>query len=267
MKIGFLGAGNLPSAIIEGLIKSGIKADIFVNDIDAGIMKAFEEKCIGSFDLNNMSELDMCVVAVKPHILPSVLPMLKSSDKKPRMFVSVVAGFSIEQLGFDYPLARVLPNLNAKVCASASCYCVNERCTQEHIDILNNVFGAVGELMPLDENLFGITFALAGSTPAFTYLFIDALANAAVKMGMNKKTALTLSAQAVLGSALTVKAGSHPQVSVEAVCSPKGMTIEGVHVLKEGGFEGMVMSALEAAILKEKSLSGGLNASQNKQEK
>ncbi len=268
MNIGFWGAGNLPSAIIDGFLQAGSPVKIFVNDVNQEIVNEYKAKGMDAFKLDKgheISDLSLLLIALKPHILPKAIKDLQDSLAKSKhkpLIISVVAGYSLsslsELLGTGVPIIRLMPNLNARVNAGIFTYCCNEHCTAEQVQQLEELFKPLGLVMPLDESLFSVAFALGGSSPAFAYLFIDALANGAVKMGMNKKTALALAAQAVLGSAKTIlEAKQHPQVLVEQVCSPKGMTIEGVHLLKECGFEGEVMSALEKAILKEAELGKG----------
>ena len=164
-------------------------------------------------------------------------------------------GFIEEVLGFSPALVRVMPNINAKVGAAMSAFCANQQETQEQKKLVARLFYAIGQVKELDEAFFPLFGVIAGSAPAFAYLFIDSLARAAVKNGMQKQVALEIAAQTVLGSAkLILEGGEHPWALIDQVCSPGGTTIEGIAALQDAGFEAGVRKSVDAALEKDRRL-------------
>lgn len=164
-------------------------------------------------------------------------------------------GFIEEALGFSPALVRVMPNINAKVGAAMSAFCANQQVTQEQKKLVARLFCAIGQVKELDEAFFPLFGVIAGSAPAFAYLFIDSLARAAVKNGMQKQVALEIAAQTVLGSAkLILEGGEHPWALIDQVCSPGGTTIEGIAALQDAGFEAGVRKSVDAALEKDRKL-------------
>lgn len=261
--IGFIGAGNMASAIIKGLVSSGTcrGENIAVYDLCAEKLNALSEQ-YGTVTFKSESEIvKKCatvVLAVKPNVLPSVIERIKVYAKEYDPFIiSIAAGKTLDYIsslmGYDPILARVMPNINAKVGAAVSAYCVSERargCYRDEVKKLCEAFGIATEI---DESLFSIFSAIGGCSPAFAYMFIDSLARAAVKNGMPKNKALEVAAGAVLGSAKMILEGDeHPWALVDQVCSPGGTTIEGVATLQENAFESTVIKAVEASYKKDK---------------
>jgi pyrroline-5-carboxylate reductase len=173
--------------------------------------------------------------------------------------ISVAAGrtlaFLEDGLGPDLPIARVMPNINAKVGASTSAFAVNSRCAESHKSIVQALFSTVGAIIELPEEQFSIFTAIAGSSPAFSYMYIDALARAAVRGGLSRDKALEIAASAVYGSAkMILESREHPFTLIDQVSSPGGTTIEGICALQEHGFESAVHKAVAATALKDKNL-------------
>lgn len=263
--IGFIGCGNMASAIIKGLIKSGNYEgkDIAVYDLckektqimakELSVKVAENEKAI-------VSECDTVVLAVKPNVFPSLLSEIGNGLKeKDPLIISIAAGKTTDHIASLLPclprLIRVMPNLNATVGAAISAFCGNERATDKDIKFAGDFCNCFGTSIEIEERLFSIYSAIGGCSPAFTFMFIDSMARAAVKNGMTKAQALEAAAQAVMGSAkLILESGEHPWKLVDAVCSPGGTTIEGVCALQENGFEATVEKAVEASYLKDKAL-------------
>jgi pyrroline-5-carboxylate reductase len=150
-----------------------------------------------------------------------------------------------------------MPNINAKVLASESGYCANENCTSEQKKMVYDMFSAVGSAIEIPEKFFSIFGVIAGSSPAFAYIYINALAKAAVKAGMPKAQAMEIAANTVLGSAkMVLESNEHPCKLADMVCSPGGTTIEGVCALDEMGFENTVIKAFDAVLEKDRKISG-----------
>lgn len=263
--LGFIGTGNMASAIIKGVIASGL-----LNGDEIGVYDLQSEKAdflsaeYGVKNFGSASALaencDKIVLSVKPNVIAAVLSEIGgiAKDKNP-LFVSIAAG---KTLGFlsscvDYKgkFVRVMPNINAVVLSAISAFCVNENVTDEEKAFVEKLLSAFGTAVEIREDLFSVFSAIAGCSPAFSYMYIDSLARGAVKNGMPKDMALKIAATAVMGSAkMILESDEHPWTLVDRVCSPGGTTIEGVTSLQQNGFENAVMNAVQASFDKDKRL-------------
>lgn len=265
MKIGFIGCGNMATAIIKGIIETNtIKAqDINVFDVYAPAVNKLQEK----YDINSLDSeksvvenSDAVVLAVKPNVLATVLENINNSLKtSDTLLISIAAGKTIDfirnNLTQDNKIIRVMPNINATVGEAICAYTTNAQVTEEDKELCENIFGGVGKVMYLDENYFPLFGVLGGCGPAFAYMFIDAMARAGVKNGMKKDIALMIAAQTVLGSAkMILESSENPWELIDKVCSPGGTTIEGVTSLQADGFEHAVHNAVDKALDKDKKL-------------
>ena len=252
MRFGFIGAGNMASAIIRGMTigtKSYDGKDIFITSKSGTSAQRLAETC-GAAAVTTAAEVvaasDVLVLAVKPQI----------AAKKP-LVVSIAAGkelaYLAELLPEGTPVVRIMPNINAKIGAATSGLCANALVTAEQKAVVKEMFATIGAVIEVEESQFGIFTVLAGSAPAFAYLYMDALARAAVKAGMSKKQALEIAAATVEGSAkMVLESGEHPMSLVDQVCSPGGTTIEGVAALQANGFEATLTKAFDAVLEKDK---------------
>ncbi len=263
--VGFIGCGNMASAIIGGILSSGFldAGSIGVFDVLKDKTESFaKEKGIRFFsDENELIEsCSTVVLAVKPNIFPSLLSKVGNLlEKNDPLIISIAAGKSTEEIASLLPytprVIRIMPNINAKVCAAISAFCGNERVSAEDKEFAEGFCNSFGKGIEIEEKLFSIYSAIGGCSPAFVYMFIDSLARGAVKNGMTKTAALEVAAQAVLGSAkMILESQEHPWKLVDAVCSPGGTTIEGVASLQNDGFEASVIKAVEASYNKDKRL-------------
>ncbi len=260
--LGFIGGGNMATAIIKGLVSSGTKKG---NDI--AVFEPYTEKAealseeygisIFSSEKEIAFNCDTVVLAVKPNVLADVLGKIGGTvkEKKP-LLISIAAGKTLdfigENLGCEARIARVMPNINAVVGAAVSAYCLSESASDDEAEV-KAFCDSFGIAVSIPESQFSIYSAIAGCSPAFAYMFIDSMARAAVKNGMTKAKALEIAAGAVLGSAkMILESDEHPWALVDKVCSPGGTTIEGVAALQEAGFEATVTKAVEASYLKDK---------------
>ena len=265
MKLGFIGCGNMSTAIISGIVEKGIVsgADINVYDVYAPAAEKLSEK----YSVNILGEepevirkSDAVILAVKPNVLGGVLAKINIAlDDSDTLIISIAAGKDIKymrsHLSHDNRIIRVMPNINAKVGAAMSAFTANEDATEEDKSLCQRIFSGVGRVMELDERYFPVFGVIAGCSPAFSYMFIDALARAGVQNGMKKSDALEIAAQAVLGSAeMILKSDEHPYELIDMVCSPGGTTIEGVASLKDDGFEAAVNNAVNKAVEKDSKL-------------
>lgn len=262
MKTGFIGAGNMAGAILRGAVASGHfkPEELGAFDVDGAKTEQLSRE-IGIQAFSSAAELidacDAVVLAVKPKMFPAVIAQIRTSvaEKQP-LVLSIAAGKTIADItaffGFEPVLVRVMPNINAKAGAAMSAYCPNGRVSAEQEEYVARLLASFGRSMKLEEEYFPLFGVIAGSAPAFAYMFIDALARAGVKHGMAKPQALEIAAQTVLGSAeLILRGEEHPWALIDSVCSPGGTTIEGVAVLEARGLDTAVMQAVDAAIEKD----------------
>lgn len=265
MKLGFIGAGNMGGAIIRGFIKSNkVKAqDILVTRKNKAALEDMVND-LGITACENSALLaeksDVIFMAVKPVMFPSVIDEIKEQVKKCNsLVVSMAAGLTTDKIrdmfGFDVRIVRIMPNINAEILMSATSVCKNSTASDEDIEMIKDLFSSIGLATEVSENMFSVFSAIAGCSPAYVYMFIDALARGAQKMGMNKKQALEIAAAAVVGSAnMFIKSDEHPQALVDKVCSPGGTTIEGLCTLEEYKFTAGIVKAVENIVKKDMDL-------------
>ncbi|MGN0447800.1 MAG: pyrroline-5-carboxylate reductase [Acutalibacteraceae bacterium] len=262
--IGFIGCGNMASAIIKGLLKKGTSSkEIAVFDIDSEKTAIFSKEnglTLKGSAKDIAMDCDTVVLSVKPNVFPFLLPEIGESLKaNDPLIISIAAGKSTEfiasLLPYEPKLVRVMPNLNATVGEAISGFCLGGKATENDKTTAKSFCEAFGQCIEIDEKLFSIYSAIGGCGPAFSFMFIDSLARAGVKNGLTKNQALKAAAQTVLGSAkLILESDSHPWELVDKVCSPGGTTIEGVVSLQKDGFEKAVMNAVEASYNKDRLL-------------
>lgn len=265
MAIGFIGCGNMATAIIEGIIKSNSfnATDIYAYDIFENATKNLKEKlginiCNDENDIVN--KCDTVILAVKPNVLESVLKKISDSlSKKETLIISIAAGKTIDfiqnAIDFNNKIIRVMPNINAKVEQAISAYTTNDLVSNQDKELTETIFNSVGEIIYLEESYFSLFGVLGGCTPAMAYMFIDELARAGVKNGMKKDIALKIAAQAVLGSAkMILESDKHPYDLIDKVCSPGGTTIEAITSLQNDKFEAAIHNAVDKAVDKDKRL-------------
>ncbi len=267
MKYGFIGMGNMGSAILYGMLKTGnfSSDDIIGFDVDRNRAQSIAEETgisICSSCSETASESDVIILAVKPQQLPAVLKEiseLQGLEKK--LFLSIAAGFPITRIIYlllepSASVIRAMPNLNASVGEAITALCQDSPATKEQMEIARSVFSSVGEVVLLPEKHLGVFSAVAGASPAFTFMYMDALAMAGVQAGLPRSLAEKIAIQAVKGSSVNASLSEeHLDALRDRVCSPAGTTIEGVTVLEENGFKGSVMRAVRSVIEKDEKLS------------
>ena len=264
MKLGFIGAGNMGGAIIGGVVSSGLvnACDITVADRDAKKLNDLRDRFGVNISMDNLdcTEADVVFLCVKPNVIEYVIDELNSGVKNDTVFVSIAAGQSLEKLSamFDNPqvkIVRVMPNTPALVGEGMSAVCANENVTEEEMQTVLGIFNCLGKAQNVSENIMDAVTAVSGSSPAYVFMFIEAMADAAVRGGMSRDMAYTFAAQAVLGSAkMVLETKKHPAELKDMVCSPGGTTIDAVAVLEQEGMRNAVMKAMEACINKSKEM-------------
>lgn len=267
MKIGFIGVGNMASAIIKGFVRSGVVAPDAVYLFNRTPAKAEAvARSVGGVVVESASEViaisDVVMLGVKPdgikQVIEANLEVLK--EKRP-VIVSMAAGVSLEAMaGYledeSLELLRIMPNINVGIGQGATAVCATTGTSQVTLTAIVDLFEAVGKAWVLPEEDFTTFAALAGSSPAFVYLFIDSLARAGVKHGLPKKMSTEMAAQAVLGSAsLLLETGEEPWQLIDQVCSPGGTTIAGLVALEDRAFMATVIKGIDETINREHELS------------
>lgn len=267
--IGFIGAGNMGGAIIKGIIKSKAAnaADIIVYDKNIDILKTFEaDYGIKAADgIKAVCEADILFLAVKPNVLYSVIAQIRDFiDTDKTIVVSIAAGQSIWRLTreFNYDtikLVRAMPNTPALVGEGMTAVSFNEQMREdknrEKADYIMSLFASFGKVELVPESIMNAVTGVSGSSPAYIFMLIEAMADAAVLGGMPRKQAYTFAAQSVLGSAkMVLEMDKHPGELKDMVCSPGGTTIEAVKVLENESFRGTVMNAIDACIKKSEAM-------------
>jgi len=260
MKLGFIGLGNSTTFITAGLRRSANFADAVIlgyDPLETQVEKARTALGITPCpDIPSLAEAcDLIVISVKPHIVQTVLDTLKGHLSKDKILLSVAAARDIAFLeagaGKEQPIVRLMPNINAQVGLSTNAFCCNAAVTAELHEMAEAFLNAFGLAIEIPETMFPQYTVITGAAPAFSFMFIDALAKAAVKCGMSRQQALVAVCNTLMGSAKTVmESGLHPVELTDRVCSPAGVTIEGVIELQKKGFEGAVESAVEASFNK-----------------
>lgn len=264
-KIGFIGGGNMAKAIIGGLVKSGQVApsNIWVFDRKAEANEALaREYGIQAADSAEAlaREVDILFGAVKPNVILKVLKDLANQLKKEALVVSIAAGVTLDSLatvlGHDRKIVRVMPNTPALVNEGMTSITPNVLVEQPEIDEVVTMFESFGKAAVVSEYLIHAVVGVSGSAPAYVFMFIEAMADAAVLGGMPRAQAYQFAAQAVKGSAqMVLETGKHPAELKDMVCSPGGTTIEAVKVLEEKGFRAAVMEAMQQCMAKSEALS------------
>ncbi len=254
MKIGFIGGGNMASAIIGGLINAGTNpASITLYDIDADKCNVWHQKGVNIAKTEAEAEKagDLIVIAVKPNIVPNVIDKLEGCCDK--IYLSIAAGVTLSTLenllGEDKKIVRTMPNTPAQVGCGMTVITPNKNMSETDVDKVKNILSAVGDTAVMPEKFMSIATALHGSSPAYVYMLIDAMADAGVSYGLTKEQAIKLAAKAVEGSAkMVLETGIHPEKLKDNVCSPGGTTIAAVCDLEENGFRSVIQSAVRACV-------------------
>ncbi|MBR6382050.1 MAG: pyrroline-5-carboxylate reductase [Lachnospiraceae bacterium] len=265
MKIGFIGLGNMASAMIGGFLKQGIAApgDLLGSAKTLATRTKMAEKFgITVCETNSQvaAAADVLILAVKPVFLAEVIEEVRRQVRPDTLVISVAAGKTLDFLREAFGdakvrLVRVMPNTPALVGEGCTGVCFGEGVSQEQQEFALKLMNAFGKAYAVPERLMDTVGAVSGSSPAFVFLFLEALADGAVEGGMPRKQAYEFAAQAVLGSAkLMLETGKHPGELKDMVCSPGGTTIAGVRVLEEQGLRAAVMDAVKATIEKTKLL-------------
>lgn len=256
MKIGFIGTGNMGTALANAVSKSGMDAQLFFADFFAEKAQSLAEELKGTAadNLTLIEACDMVFLGVKPQVLPSLLKEIREAvlaRNGALTLVTMAAGIPVASIqkgiGKSVPVIRIMPNTPVTVGEGVIAYCT-ENVSEETEKVFVKSLSKGGLVQKIEESKIDAASALHGCGPAFVYLFIEALADGAVACGLPRDTALSFAAKTVKGAAeMVLETGKHPGALKDAVTSPGGTTIQGVRVLEEQGFRGAAMDAVIAA--------------------
>ena len=258
MKLGFIGAGNMGSAILKGILNQNCMqpSDIAITDKLPELCAKFAEQGVQIENKNQdlVRSCDCVLLAIKPiyaaQVIEEVLAELEN-----KFVISIVAGWTYEMLEAALPASarfvRVMPNTPLAVGEGMSLIGQRYTCTEQEFEFTKNVFSAAGKVSMIEDHAFTAATGISGCGPAFVYQFIEALADGAVRYGVPRETAYQLAAQTLLGaSKMVLETKSHPGALKDAVCSPGGTTIEGIYALEKSGLRAAVMDAVSATVEK-----------------
>ena len=264
MKIGFIGCGNMATSIIKGIIRKQIidAENIIASAKTKATLDRVQKELgvkVSTDNLEVTENSDILVLAVKPQYYPEVIAQIKDVVRKEQIVISIAPGKTLdwlqEQFGGSVRLVRTMPNTPALVGEGMTGVCANEKVSAEELDQICEITDSFGRTEVVPERLMDAVGAVSGCSPAYVFMFVEAMADAAVAQGMPRKQAYQFAAQSVLGSAkMVLETGMHPGELKDMVCSPAGSTIEGVRILEQKGFRSAVFEALNGAAEKGKKM-------------
>jgi pyrroline-5-carboxylate reductase len=264
IKLGFIGVGSMGGAIIRRLLAGGFvhRENLVYFDPDPARQAQMDELGVAAaLDNPEVMHAPVVVLGVKPQVMPAVLNGVKEFARPWHLVISIAAGVPLAVLEGAFPdsrVIRVMPNTPTLVGAGMAALAPGRGVTPEDLALGLDLFRAVGQAVIVEERLMDAVTGLSGSGPAFVAVFIEALADGGVKMGLPRPLALTLATQTVLGTArLCHEEEMHPALLKDLVTSPGGTTIAGLHALESAGFRGAVMDAVTAAAARSKELGKG----------
>ena len=264
MKLGFIGCGNMAKAMIKGIISSEIlkPEDIIASaPREEKINKINKELNINTTTDNRevAKKSDILVLAVKPYYYDLVIKEIRDLIGKETIIVTIAAGQTLERVELSFnkevKIVRTMPNTPSLVGEGMTAVCSNEFVEEKELEKVCSILKGFGKVEVINENLMEAVIGVCGSAPAYVFMFIEAMADAAVREGMPRDKAYSFAAQAVYGSAkMVLDTGMHPGELKDMVCSPGGTTIEAVRVLEEKGMRTSVIEAVIACTEKAKDM-------------
>lgn len=264
MKLGFIGTGNMASAMMGGILNNQILSVDEVMGSNPGSQKRESvKKQFGIYvtaDNNEVVEkADVIVLSVKPQFYEEVISEIREFIRENQIVITIAPGKTLawltEKFGKEVKLVRTMPNTPALVGAGMTAMCPNEYMTEEEIAYVRTLLKSFGRVEIVPERLMDTVVSTSGSSPAYVFMMIEAMADAAVSGGMPRAQAYQFAAQAVMGSAkMVLETGKHPGELKDMVCSPGGTTIEAVRTLEEYGFRSGIIEAMKVCEEKSKSM-------------
>ncbi len=265
--VGFIGSGNMGEALIKGLLAVGLvpPESIYATDVRLERLKQLDRQYgirVLADNRDLVREADVMILAVKPQIIDAVLKEIAGALTARKLVISIAAGVPTRRIREHLPkgarLVRVMPNTPALVLEGATAIAKADGLQPGDLETVQEIFGAVGKVVVVDEELMDAVTALSGSGPAYVALVVESLADGGVNMGLDRATAMTLAVQTVLGAAkLLLETGTHPGQLKDMVSSPGGTSIAGIAALEEGGVRRTFIRAVERATERSRELGRG----------
>ncbi len=263
-ELGLIGVGNMGTALLKGVLSSNTidKEKTIIYDVREEVIKnriqEFNVKAVSS-NTELVKQVKFIIIAVKPQNIDSVLEEIGPQLSEEQILISIAAGVTLDYIkkfiSKNIGLVRVMPNAPVLVGEGASAIAHNKNITENDLKYVKKILNSVGKVVELEEKHIDAVTGLSGSGPAYVFVMIEALADGGVKMGLPRNIALKLAAQTVLGSAkMLIETGMHPGELKDMVASPGGTTITALHEIEKGKLRATLISAVEAATLKSKSL-------------
>lgn len=262
--IGFIGGGNMASAMIGGILKSGLaaKEQIIATAKTTKTTDSLSERFGISASTDNtaaVKQSDILFLAVKPYLFEEIIVEIKDYVRPETLIISIAAGQTLEKIEHVFEknikLVRAMPNTPALVGEAMSALCSNQNVTEDDLSDAKAIFNSFGKCEVVPESMMDTVIGVSGSSPAYVYMFIEAMADAAVADGMTRAQSYKFAAQAVLGAAkMVLETETHPGALKDAVCSPGGTTIEAVAMLEQLGLRSTVINAQRACVQKSRDM-------------
>lgn len=262
-KIAFIGCGNMAQGIIKGLLKNGaLSKNIFINNLRENKGKELANELNIKYykdKLEMINDCDILFLAIKPNVYPKIIEEIKKEIKENIIVISIAPGYTLEDLKKlfekDLKVVRAMPNTPATIGESMTAYVPSCEINIDDEKIIYSLLESFGKVEKIEEYLMDAFVAASGSSPAYIYMLIEAMADAAVLGGIPRDKAYIFVAQAVLGSAkMVLETGIHPAKLKDMVCSPGGTTIEGVVTLEKEGFRNSIIEAMIKCMEKSKKM-------------
>jgi pyrroline-5-carboxylate reductase len=263
--VGFIGCGKMAQAMIEGMIRSNsVQPEaIMASAMTDETLRSVKERygiSVSKSNLEVAAHADLLILSIKPNIHGAVLKEIAEVVDEQKVIITIAAGISLEYIESFFPtkrkVVRAMPNTPSLVGEGMSAICHNQLVNLEDLEKVLLLFNSFGKTEVLDEALMDSIPAISGSSPAYVYMFIEALADGGVKQGIPRKQAYKLAAQAVLGAAkMVLETSIHPGELKDNVCTPGGATIEAVAALEREGFRSAILTAMDQCTEKSKLLS------------
>ena len=248
------------SAIIGGIVKAELfkGQDIMASDISDDFLNKLSTSFGIGTTKNNLdiaTKCDIIFLCVKPNLYSIIINEIKDHVKEGTIIVTIAAGQTLStvasQFNGNIKVVRTMPNTPALVNQGMTAVCPDKNISEEEKTLILNIFNSIGRASVLPESLFDIFTGVAGSSPAYAFMFIEAMGDAGVKYGLTKAQAIQFAAQTFLGASRMVLNGEFgPSVLKDQVCSPGGTTIEAVCTLEEQGFRNSIIKAVDACVQK-----------------
>lgn len=253
VKTGFIGTGNMGGAILKCLSRQNGRYELFAYELNTKLADELSQKYPVSF-LDSIWELvktcQVIIAAVKPAQMDTVMKQCTDSFDSSKLFITIAAGLPIKYyenfLGKDSKIVRTMPNTPALIGEGMTIVSYGKNVEKVEAELVNDIFSSVGKVEEMPESMMSEVIALTSSSPAYVFMMLEAMADAAVRAGIPRNTGYRLAAQAVSGSArMVLETGMHPGILKDMVCSPSGTTIEAVATLERNGFRNAIIEAMD----------------------